>query len=133
MEEGRGTSKENSYVQDALFSSILLLISVLQNEHICATAIYYHSCSNITDSSLGFRQVISDDAEACIDYGQDDHAWLETIFGCAQGEPKVQVMGAVKTLEGRLITFPNILHHRVGRFKLADRTKSATGRLSHCF
>ncbi|KAJ2912666.1 hypothetical protein MD484_g7746, partial [Candolleomyces efflorescens] len=94
------------------------------NEHICATAIYYHSCSNITDSSLGFRQLNSDDDfEACIDYRQDDHAWLETIFGCAQGEPKMQVMGTVKTLEGRLITFPNILHHRVGRFKLADRTK----------
>ncbi|KAJ2935953.1 hypothetical protein H1R20_g1141, partial [Candolleomyces eurysporus] len=94
------------------------------NEHICATAIYYHSCSNITDSSLAFRQIISDDeAEACINYEQDDHAWLETIFGCAQDEAKVQVVGAIKTLEDRLITFPNILQHQVQPFELADRTK----------
>ncbi|RXW15495.1 hypothetical protein EST38_g10358 [Candolleomyces aberdarensis] len=93
------------------------------NEHICATAIYYHSCSNITESSLGFRQVISDGDPEEMEYEQNDHAWLQTIFGCAQDEEKLQVLGAVKTLEGRLITFPNILHHRVGRFKLADRTK----------
>ncbi|KAJ2928107.1 hypothetical protein H1R20_g9003, partial [Candolleomyces eurysporus] len=93
------------------------------NEHICATAIYYHSCSNITDPCLAFRQVISDEAEACIDYEQDNSAWLQAIFGCEHNGPKVQAAGAVKTLEGRLITFPNILQHGVERFKLADRTK----------
>ncbi|RXW15494.1 hypothetical protein EST38_g10360 [Candolleomyces aberdarensis] len=94
------------------------------NEHICATAIYYHSCSNITDSSLAFRQVISDeDAEEDIEYEQHDHAWLEPIFGCAQDEAKVQEVGAVKTLEDRLIAFPNILQHQVQPFELADRTK----------
>ncbi|KAJ2920869.1 hypothetical protein H1R20_g16227, partial [Candolleomyces eurysporus] len=93
------------------------------NEHICATAIYYHSCSNVTDPCLAFRQVISDEAEACIDYEQDNSAWLQAIFGCEHNGPKVQAAGAVKTLEGRLITFPNILQHGVERFKLADRTK----------
>ncbi|RXW15496.1 hypothetical protein EST38_g10359 [Candolleomyces aberdarensis] len=94
------------------------------NEHICATAIYYHSCFNITDSSLAFRQVISEDeAEACINYEQDDHTWLEPIFGCEQSDSKVQEVGAVKTLEDRLITFPNIFQHQVQPFELADRTK----------
>ncbi|RXW17675.1 hypothetical protein EST38_g8175 [Candolleomyces aberdarensis] len=93
------------------------------NEHICATAIYYRSCSNITDSDLAFRQVISDEAEACIDYEQDNSAWLRAIFGCEHNEPKIQAAGAVKTIEGRLITFPNTLQYGVERFKLADRTK----------
>ncbi|KAJ2923671.1 hypothetical protein H1R20_g13422, partial [Candolleomyces eurysporus] len=93
------------------------------NEHICATAIYYHSCSNITDSSLAFRQVISDEDEEDIEYEQHDHAWLQPIFGCEQDEAKVQMVGAVKTLEDRLITFPNILQHQVQPFELADRTK----------
>lgn len=64
-----------------------------------------------------------EEAEENIDYEQNDHDWLPPIFGCAQDEPKVQVLGSVKTLEGRLITFPNILQHQVQPFELADRTK----------
>ncbi|RXW11878.1 hypothetical protein EST38_g13977 [Candolleomyces aberdarensis] len=32
--------------------------------------------SRLADSYLAFRQVISDEAEACIDYEQDNNAWL---------------------------------------------------------
>lgn len=35
----------------------------------------------------------------------------------------MQEIGGVETREGRLLTFPNILQHRVGPFKLADPTK----------
>ncbi|PPQ76533.1 hypothetical protein CVT24_010932 [Panaeolus cyanescens] len=62
--------------------------------------LYYYSSENITPSSLNFL-----------------------IFGCENEEPGVQEIGGVDTREGRLLTFPNNLQHRVGAFKLADPTK----------
>lgn len=38
-------------------------------------------------------------------------------------EPKVQVLGCVSTKQGRLLAFPNILHHRDSPFSLADDTQ----------
>jgi len=33
------------------------------NEQICASALYYYDCENITESHLAFRQRVKDDAE----------------------------------------------------------------------
>ncbi|KAF9481713.1 hypothetical protein BDN70DRAFT_919662, partial [Pholiota conissans] len=93
------------------------------NEHIVATALYYFSNSNITPSSLSFRQWFSYDDTIDIQYEQNKSAWLHPIYGCEQDGPAVQNVGGVETQEGRLLTFPNILQHRVGPFKLADPTK----------
>ncbi|PPQ86637.1 hypothetical protein CVT25_006821 [Psilocybe cyanescens] len=94
------------------------------NEHIVATALYYYSCSNITSSTLSFRQMFSfwDDMSE-VNYEQEDFRWATTIFGCAQEGTTVQDVGGVETREGRLLTFPNVLQHRVGPFKLEDPTK----------
>ncbi|PPQ74093.1 hypothetical protein CVT24_012938, partial [Panaeolus cyanescens] len=93
------------------------------NEHIVATSLYYYSSENITPSSLNFRQQSNVDDAHNMDYEQEHHDWLEVIFGCENEEPGVQEIGGVDTREGRLLTFPNILQHRVGAFKLADPTK----------
>ncbi|KAF8971372.1 hypothetical protein BDZ97DRAFT_1237314 [Flammula alnicola] len=93
------------------------------NEHIVATALYYHSCSNMTASSLAFRQTFDEGDADDISYEQDHHDWLNVIFGCEQDGPTIQDVGSVETREGRLLTFPNVLQHRVGPFKLADPTK----------
>ncbi|GLB35536.1 putative protein of unknown function (DUF4246) [Lyophyllum shimeji] len=92
------------------------------NEHICASAIFYYSNENITTSRLAFRQqsrVYNHD----ISYAQDHHDWLDDVFGCQQDEPGVQDVGSVDTREGRLLTWPNTLQHRVQPFELEDRTK----------
>jgi Protein of unknown function (DUF4246) len=47
---------------------------------------------------------------------------LQEIYGCEEGSA-VQYLGDVVTNEGRLLTFPNILQHRVGPFSLLDKTK----------
>ncbi|RXW19960.1 hypothetical protein EST38_g5893 [Candolleomyces aberdarensis] len=93
------------------------------NEAICATAIYYYSSENITESSLAFRHQASADSLMDIQYEQDAHEWLPEIFGLHQDGSAVQDVGSVETREGRLITFPNILQHQVQPFKLADPTK----------
>ena len=54
---------------------------------------------------------------------QNDNDWLADIFGCVNEDGAVQKIGSVETREGRLLTFPNILQHRVEPFKLADPTK----------
>ena len=56
-------------------------------------------------------------------YPQGVHTWLKDIYGCEQDGPTVQEVGSVFCKEGRLLTFPNILQHRVLPFKLADSTK----------
>jgi hypothetical protein len=56
-------------------------------------------------------------------YEQDHHEWLDVVFGCRQYGPCVQDVGSVDTPEGRLLTFPNILQHRVGSFKVVDPIK----------
>jgi len=96
----------------------------IQNEHIVATALYYYSCENITKSTLFFRQQIDPDEIENIPSNDNNNGWLTDIFGCEQEGSCVQELGGVETREGRLLTFPNILQHRVGPFKLADLTKS---------
>jgi Protein of unknown function (DUF4246) len=89
------------------------------NEHICATALYYYSSDNITESRLAFRQMSHEDVE----YEQHDSTFLEPVFGCRNEEPAVQDVGSVFCKEGRLLTFPNTLQHRVLPFELLDKSK----------
>jgi hypothetical protein len=46
------------------------------------------------------------------------------VFGCEQDGPAIQNVGLVRTVEGRLPTWPNILQHQVQPFELADHSKS---------
>jgi len=101
-----------------------VLTSLCQNEHIVSTALYYYSSENITTSSLGFRQICEVDDVHDVSYEQNDNDWLGDIFGCENWSGAVQDVGSVETREGRLITFPNVLQHRVAPFKLADPTKA---------
>lgn len=94
-----------------------------QNEHICATATYYYDSVNITGSRLGFRQQSSTDQASDVSYEQDEHDWLTAVFGCENEGPGVQDVGTVDTLEGRLLTWPNILQHQVQPFELADSSE----------
>ncbi|KAF9481714.1 hypothetical protein BDN70DRAFT_876033, partial [Pholiota conissans] len=93
------------------------------NEHIVATAFYYYSDSNITTSSITFRQWFDEEDTVDLYYKPPYFAWCPVIYGCREDGPRIQDVGGVETREGRLLTFPNILQHRVGPFKLADPTK----------
>lgn len=75
---------------------------------------------NITASTLSFRQWCTDEDVNEIDYEQDYSAWLSVIYGLEIYEAAIQDVGSIDTREGRLLTFPNILQHRVDPFKLAD-------------
>ena len=92
------------------------------NEHICATALYYYSNENITTSELNFRQESYWNRDVYA-VENDQHEWLPAVFGMEQDGPQVQNVGAVVCDQGRLLTFPNTLQHRVGRFSLQDKTK----------
>jgi hypothetical protein len=86
--------------------------------------LYYYDSDNITPSSLSFRHQVDDaSAYSATDYDQNDHGFLQAIFGCQNEEAAVQFLGSVETREGRLLTFPNILQHQVQPFALADRTR----------
>ncbi|KAF8062261.1 hypothetical protein FPV67DRAFT_1672738 [Lyophyllum atratum] len=94
------------------------------NEHICASAIYYYDSHNITTSRLAFRQQSPANDASDVSYEQDHHDWLPAVFGCDSDGPAVQDVGTVDTMEGRLLTWPNVLQHQVQPFRLADETKA---------
>ncbi|GIK01578.1 hypothetical protein Aspvir_005616 [Aspergillus viridinutans] len=99
------------------------------NEHICATAIYYYDSENITENTLAFRQRASRSKVEDIEYEPSRHEFLQQVFGFGpdvdgSNETNVtQLLGSIKTCQGRLLTFPNILQHRVAPFSLADQSK----------
>ncbi|KAB8235263.1 DUF4246 domain-containing protein [Aspergillus alliaceus] len=99
------------------------------NERICATAIYYYDSENITESTLAFRQRADRDELSDVSYEQDRHEFIYHVYGFGpevdtNNDTQVtQDLGSVVCREGRLLTFPNILQHRVSPFVLADRSK----------
>ncbi|CAG8257229.1 unnamed protein product [Penicillium salamii] len=97
------------------------------NERICATAIYYYDSKNITESRLSFRQrgTNMDDVK----YDQDCHEFLQEVYGLSMNETTLQSectqnLGGVLCREGRLLTFPNVVQHKVSPFSLADRSQA---------
>ncbi|KAI3395618.1 hypothetical protein diail_1056 [Diaporthe ilicicola] len=101
-------------------------IEGLLNEHIAATALYYYEVDNLTESKISFRTG-ADLEDMDMKYEQDDHAPLAEIFGIASNsirqEKPFQNLGSVTTPEGRLLTFPNTLQHKVEPFELFDKTR----------
>ncbi|KAL3458969.1 hypothetical protein BJX64DRAFT_291741 [Aspergillus heterothallicus] len=99
------------------------------NERICATAIYYYDSENITSNTLSFRHRADTDYFQDVGYEQGEFQFLR-VFGFdsdagndSSGSQITQDLGGVTTREGRLLTFPNTLQHRVSPFELTDRTK----------
>ncbi|KPM45199.1 hypothetical protein AK830_g1423 [Neonectria ditissima] len=97
------------------------------NEHICATALFYYSNENITDSYIDFRtQSNAEDLdEENLEYEQYDWKTIQRIFAInwPGGGSTMQNVGSVLTREGRALFFPNVLQHHVNSFKLADPTR----------
>ncbi|KAL3461167.1 hypothetical protein BJX64DRAFT_289546 [Aspergillus heterothallicus] len=107
----------------------LAILDVLtSNERIAASAIYYYDNHNITSSSLAFRHRGMDDFYD-FDYEQCQHEFLQQVYGYPDDIDGyntgliTQELGSVECRQGRLITFPNTLQHRVSPFSLADPTK----------
>ncbi|KAJ5752939.1 hypothetical protein N7520_009856 [Penicillium odoratum] len=103
------------------------------NERICATAIYYYDSENITESTLSFRQRIEAGVFDGFDfhYPQSDRRFLQDIYGLDpdlnsssfHDQRVTQHLGSVVCRQGRLLTFPNVVQHRVTPFSLADKSK----------
>jgi hypothetical protein len=98
-------------------------LAIKKNEQICATALYYYDSVNITESRLAFRQQSCEEDTVDIGYNQNDHVWAKPVFGLENDDSCVQDVGDIVCKEGRLITFPNILQHRVQPFELEDHGK----------
>lgn len=55
------------------------------------------------------------------------------MYGFQNEEPAIQELGEVVTREGRLLTFPNSMQHRVHPFHLEDPTKPGHRRILALF
>lgn len=101
------------------------------NEHIGATTAYYYDVQNITESKVSFRQRTT----MC----ENEYVWqnpecygdgltgLASIFGFEFRDeiyaPKTQEIGYISTQQGRIVSWPNVMQHRIEPFTLVDRTK----------
>ncbi|KAK1835685.1 hypothetical protein QBC39DRAFT_148702 [Podospora conica] len=102
------------------------------NERIVATALYYLDSENVTESHIEFRAETFSDAPNNSAQAQTSFSWMEYMYGVKLGgddtggddtSPSLQKYGSVVTREGRLLAFPNIFHHRVSGFRLADASR----------
>ncbi|KIO23098.1 hypothetical protein M407DRAFT_27425 [Tulasnella calospora MUT 4182] len=92
----------------------------MANERIIASGIYYYDSENITESRLAFRAAVG---QGNINYLQGDELGLRGVYGLDGSTESNQILGAVKTLAGRCIAFPNVYQHQVSSFELSDSSK----------
>lgn len=105
-----------------------------RNEQICASALYYYDTDNITENHLAFRKNLGEECDVEVPYEQGDHRAVEEIFGFEnETDAKLQELGKVSTSQGRLLTFPNVLQHRVEPFELVDKTRPGHRKLLALF
>jgi hypothetical protein len=104
----------------------------LHNEHIVANSMYILDEENTSEPRINFRQ------ETRLDLDEFDHnkydleAFLkvfdvhykEQILEGSHAPPSLQRLGSVGLPVGRLLAWPNVLHHRITPFELVDKTKS---------
>ncbi|KAF7546094.1 hypothetical protein G7Z17_g8672 [Cylindrodendrum hubeiense] len=94
------------------------------NERICATALYYYDCDNITECRLDFRAPANREGlETDLGYAQDDHESIMRTFAIRSHEDTLQNIGSVLTRVDRMLFFPNLYQHHVSPFELADKTR----------
>jgi hypothetical protein len=94
------------------------------NEHICATALYYYDCDNVTESRLDFRTTANkEDMMMELNYEQGDYDGIEDIFAIRASGDTIQDIGSVVTKQDRMLFFPNVYQHHVSPFELADKTR----------
>ncbi|CAH0025806.1 unnamed protein product [Clonostachys rhizophaga] len=99
------------------------------NERICATALYYVDCENVTSSHLSFCMATDSYLQDYIDYKAGAFSWLERVYGTglhygdAESAANIQQYGTVETRQGRVLAFPNDFQHAVSSFSLQDKTK----------
>lgn len=124
-----GTWHIEGQLVSVIHNSKIFFYSHAKNERIVASAIYYYDSENISPSSLAFRHRGMDDFYD-IRYEQERHEFMHQVYGFpkdfANHSPGLitQVLGSVASKEGRLITFPNTVQHKVSPFSLADPSQS---------
>ncbi|SPO07425.1 uncharacterized protein DNG_10119 [Cephalotrichum gorgonifer] len=93
-------------------------------ERICASAIYYYEQKNVTKGHLEFRQPLRPfDISIFESLEGDTRQNLHRVLGVRSPTASTQNLGRILTRNGRLIVFPNCVHHRVQPFSLQDKTK----------
>ncbi|KAH7144578.1 hypothetical protein B0J13DRAFT_585273 [Dactylonectria estremocensis] len=94
------------------------------NERICATALYYYDCDNITECHLDFRTAANgEDLSQDVGYQQDDHDSISRTYAIESRGDTLQNIGSVLTQADRMLFFPNVYQHHVSPFELADKTR----------
>ncbi|KAG6542148.1 hypothetical protein Mapa_016450 [Marchantia paleacea] len=100
----------------------------MSHEHIYATGIYYYSTSPfLKDGGLEFRRPRDQESDypAIMDYSWDMQEELGDDFPQLDGLQENINLGAVPTVEDRLLVFPNGLQHKVS--SIVNTSKDQVG------
>ncbi|KAL2622542.1 hypothetical protein R1flu_002747 [Riccia fluitans] len=88
----------------------------MSHEHICATGIYYYSTSEfLQDAGLEFRRERDPESDypSVLEYNMGMEEELGDDFPDMEGLQHNVMLGAVPTVEDRLLIFPNSHQHKV--------------------
>ncbi|KAI5195588.1 hypothetical protein AUEXF2481DRAFT_45131 [Aureobasidium subglaciale EXF-2481] len=106
-------------------------IEGLHNEHIVANSVYILEEENTSEPRIDFRQETRLDPDT-FDHEHDLKAFLQVfdvpykqqiLGGSLETPPSLQRLGSVNLPVGRLLAWPNVLHHRITPFELVDKTR----------
>jgi hypothetical protein len=104
----------------------------LHNEHIVANSMYVLEEENTSEPHIDFRQETRLDLDEFTynKYGLEallkvfDVPYRKEILQKSHAPPSLQRLGSVGLPVGRLLAWPNVLHHRITPFELVDKTRS---------
>ncbi|KAJ8613274.1 hypothetical protein CTAYLR_010635 [Chrysophaeum taylorii] len=88
------------------------------DERIVATACCYLENTNVSETHLQFRASVRTP-----DYPQNDTAGVWRVYAMNDEDLLVQSRGECRTLEGRVLCWPNVLQHRLAPFSRLDAAK----------
>lgn len=87
----------------------------MRNEHIVATLIHYYDFDNMDESTLKFRQGLTEP-----DYAQGDHRGVRDRYSLDSQSELNEELGCITAEGGRTVAFPNIYQHAVSPFELMN-------------
>jgi hypothetical protein len=108
-------------------------IEGLHNEHVVANSIYVFEEDNTSEPRIDFRQETRWMEKGDFDHKRDLKQFLQVfavpykeqiLKGSLSPPPALQRLGSVGLPVHRLLAWPNVLHHRITPFELADKTRS---------
>jgi hypothetical protein len=93
-----------------------------QNDHVCACTYYCYDSKNVT-TRMDFREALDTTDSNNQENDTLEHDFTSEFYNIQDGDAALQELGQVRLPQGRVVTFPNVIYHRLSRVELQNKTR----------